>query len=315
MAGYIGSKSVLLSTSAANVTGDAEIGGNLTATGNFTSRGIDDNATSTAMTLDTSGNVLVGTTTPEIRGQSTIEGLAYRTGHSLDVATTSGLTANFNRMSTDGEIVRFRKNGTTVGSIGTINGDTYIGTGDTTLLFKDGNNAIYPRDATGATRDGAIDWGGASNRFKDLYLSGGVYLGGTGAANKLDDYEEGAFSPNFGGGSGNPTVTFTTNEGYYRKVGDLVFVQGRMTLSSASGGSGSLEIDGLPFTPVADAVLSVTRLQKLSIDVSASGPVGILVGPDFVYYTSNTTGNHSVLQVSHLTNTTSINFSGCYAVS
>jgi hypothetical protein len=28
-------------------------------------------------------------------------------------------------------------------------------------------------------------------RFKDLYLSGGVYLGGTVAANKLDDYETG----------------------------------------------------------------------------------------------------------------------------
>jgi len=148
----------------------------------------------------------------------------------------------------------------------------------------------------------------------DIEVSGGVYLGGTGSANNLDDYEEGTFTPNFGGSTGNPTVTFTTNEGYYRKVGDLVFVQGRMTLSSASGGSGSLEIDGLPFTPVSDAVLSVTRLQQLSIDISASGPVGILVGPGFVYYTSNTTGNHSALLASHLTNTTSINFSGCYAV-
>jgi hypothetical protein len=33
--------------------------------------------------------------------------------------------------------------------------------------------------------------------FKDLYLSGGVYLGGTGAANLLDDYEEGTWTPAF----------------------------------------------------------------------------------------------------------------------
>ena len=32
-------------------------------------------------------------------------------------------------------------------------------------------------------------------RFKDLYLSGGVYLGGTGSANQLDDYEEGTWTP------------------------------------------------------------------------------------------------------------------------
>jgi hypothetical protein len=32
-------------------------------------------------------------------------------------------------------------------------------------------------------RDNAISLGNSGNRFKDLYLSGGVYLGGTGAAN------------------------------------------------------------------------------------------------------------------------------------
>ena len=57
MAGYVGTKAVLLSTTAANVGGDADIGGDLTVGGAFTSQGIDDNATSTAMTLDASGNV------------------------------------------------------------------------------------------------------------------------------------------------------------------------------------------------------------------------------------------------------------------
>ena len=41
---------------------------------------------------------------------------------------------------------------------------------------------------------GAIDLGNGNNRFKDAYLSGGVYLGGTGSANKLDDYEEGTWT-------------------------------------------------------------------------------------------------------------------------
>jgi hypothetical protein len=39
----------------------------LTATGNFTSRGIDDNATSTAMTLDTSGNLGINTSSPDAK--------------------------------------------------------------------------------------------------------------------------------------------------------------------------------------------------------------------------------------------------------
>ena len=60
MAGYVGTKAVLLSTTAANVGGDADIGGALDVGGAFTSQGIDDNATSTAMTLDASGNVGIG---------------------------------------------------------------------------------------------------------------------------------------------------------------------------------------------------------------------------------------------------------------
>jgi hypothetical protein len=39
--------------------------------------------------------------------------------------------------------------------------------------------------------DASLDLGAAGVRFKNLYLSGGVYLGGTGSANYLDDYEEG----------------------------------------------------------------------------------------------------------------------------
>jgi hypothetical protein len=45
-------------------TGSATVGEDLTVTGNFTSTGIDDNATSTAITIDSSQNVGIGTTSP-----------------------------------------------------------------------------------------------------------------------------------------------------------------------------------------------------------------------------------------------------------
>ena len=60
MAGYIGSKTVNLSTTGADIAGDADVSGALDVGGAFTSQGIDDNATSTAMTLDASGNVGIG---------------------------------------------------------------------------------------------------------------------------------------------------------------------------------------------------------------------------------------------------------------
>ena len=77
MAGYVGTKAVLLSTTAANVGGDADIGGALDVGGAFTSQGIDDNATSTAMTLDASGNVGIGVSDPDskLEVQSSASGL------------------------------------------------------------------------------------------------------------------------------------------------------------------------------------------------------------------------------------------------
>jgi hypothetical protein len=65
MAGYIGTKAVNLSTTGADINGDANVDGSLTVGGAFTSLGIDDNATSTAITIDGSQNVGVGTATPD----------------------------------------------------------------------------------------------------------------------------------------------------------------------------------------------------------------------------------------------------------
>jgi hypothetical protein len=64
MAGYIGTRAVLLSTTAADVTGDMTVAGDTTVSGAFTSLGIDDNATSTAITIDASENVGIGTDSP-----------------------------------------------------------------------------------------------------------------------------------------------------------------------------------------------------------------------------------------------------------
>lgn len=83
--------------------------------------------------------------------------------------------------------------------------------------------------------------GGASNRYTDLYLSGGVYLGGTGSANKLDDYEEGDWTPSM------PGLTATIADGKYTKVGSLVTAQFRIQTSSATD-SAAAAISGLPFT-------------------------------------------------------------------
>ena len=80
----------------------------------------------------------------------------------------------------------------------------------------------------------------------DIEVSGGVYLGGTAAANKLDDYEEGTFTPNLTEG----TNSVSLGTSYYTKIGNLVTVlisAYSTNFSSLTAGS-ALRVSGLPFS-------------------------------------------------------------------
>ena len=69
----------------------------------------------------------------------------------------------------------------------------------------------------------------------------------TAAANALDDYEEGTWTPAYIGSTGNPTVTYDIQGGRYVKIGRVVHCEGRLRTDAKSGGSGNLKISGLPF--------------------------------------------------------------------
>ena len=215
--------------------------GDVTHTGAFTSQGIDDNANATAITIDSSENVLVGKTAI---GLSTT-GIDLRSNGLIQAIRDGGTTIELNRLTSDGTIADFRRDGTSVGTIGYGSGVLGFGQGTGNLgLF---NATVIPMgSSTGAASDGVISLGGSnSRRFKDLYLSGGVYLGGTAAVNHLDDYEEGTWTPTLttdGGGS----ATYANQIGWYRKVGNVVTV-GLQIYNTAHSGSGLCYITGLPF--------------------------------------------------------------------
>jgi hypothetical protein len=77
------------------------------------------------------------------------------------------------------------------------------------------------------------------NSQGNIYATGGIYIGGTAAANELDDYEEGTWTPVFSG------VTGGSQRGTYTKVGDLVTAYGYMEAGTATAVTAS--VSGLPF--------------------------------------------------------------------
>jgi hypothetical protein len=211
---------------------------------NSASSSIDDNGNATALTITSDEQVLIGKTSTGL----SVTGTQITSDGRLMVTRDGNQAADFNRKSSDGDIVKFQKDGTTVGSIGTQGGDLVLGTGDTGIKTVDTLATIVPYNTTtNSSRDASIDLGYPTNRFKNLYLSGGVYLGGTGSANKLDDYEEGTWTPTLGGNAVHDIQT-----GHYVKVGGLVYAF--VAIRPTSLGTGSTNrISGLPF-PTSDLV-------------------------------------------------------------
>ena len=137
------------------------------------------------MRIDSSGNLLVGTTDTSLYNNSgSGEGLSYFPSQFLTVATYQQETAIFNRLSNDGTIVQFRKDGATVGIIG-VGGSSaqpVIGSNNATaggtaagLRFDRANNSIQPWNVvSNASADDTIDLGYSSIRFDDIYATNGT---------------------------------------------------------------------------------------------------------------------------------------------
>jgi hypothetical protein len=144
-----------------------------------------------------------------------------------------------------------------VGAIGNTSVDFYItnnysGSTDRAGIKLSNNNKVIPME-NDASSDNVTDLGSTTSRWKDLYLGGGLYVGGTASANRIYDFEEGVFEPTLTPQtSGSVTIQSGTNELKYTKISGQVFIQGRLTITGSSSPVGSnLLVGNLPFTPSA----------------------------------------------------------------
>ena len=213
-----------------------------------TNDGSDNDAPTERARIDSSGNLFVGKTVQSIAtvGVTVVDGQVTATADGSDAI-------RLNRKSSDGSIIDLRKDGSTMGTIGVTSGGSssglYIGDGDVGLELDDANNAIYPYNTTTlSSSDNVIDLGDSNKRFKDIYLSGGAYIGGTGSANYLTDYEEGTWTPVIRGASTAGSYTFSTSYAKYIKVGKTVTVSAYLgNITQSSAGSNYIQVTGFPF--------------------------------------------------------------------
>jgi hypothetical protein len=130
--------------------------------------------TTEAMRLDASGNLLVGKTTTS----GSVAGLGLYNSGLLEAVADGNIAATLKRLNSDGEILRFRKDGSTVGSIGSRVGvlDLDINTAGSGRLSAGGTGVmgwntgldIFPHV------DNVSDVGTSGNRWDDIYATNGT---------------------------------------------------------------------------------------------------------------------------------------------
>ena len=210
-----GSGNITLSNNVASLTSAGAISGtNLTASG----------------TLGVTGNTTMGGTAA-ITGNTTV-------GGTLGVTGATSLSNNLSLVKNQAahtNIDVFNNSGSA-----SAKGQIRVGYDAANCLeiFRVGNNANI---LLNATQNGAIIFQGAGTERIRLTGDGLTFNGDTAAANALDDYEEGTFTPTM-----STAGSYGAQLGFYTKVGRIVHCQ--ITLQWVQSGTSTGTLGGLPFT-------------------------------------------------------------------
>ena len=175
------------------------------------------NGTTTAVTIDTSQNISLG----------------------------SGVTVNAYQGTSP-------SNGVYMGTVGGSSFFLATQTSTNTNLYLSKSSAVtdagYMRFYNNTTETGVISL--ASNTLNISNVSGIQFPAtqvASGNANTLDDYEEGDWTPTWVVASGSITANSSTS-GKYVKIGRTVYIWGYISYQSNSSASGAVKVGGLPFS-------------------------------------------------------------------
>ena len=187
--------------------------------------------------IDASGHVGIGLTPTN----------SFSFGKTLDIGSSTGAFV----------YVRDTDASDAVGGIGYSGSLLYIANekGDGSITFRTNNSAS---ERMRINSSGQVGIGTASPTDKlhvvgttnlagnsyltNAYVSGSIFLGGTGSANEISDYEEGSFDIVAGSGS-STSFNSSNDKGSYTKIGRQVTIAGQLRINS---GSGNVRI-ALPF--------------------------------------------------------------------
>ena len=195
-----------------------------------------------ALSLQANGRVGIGTTSPSQKLT-----VAYNNGSpwstsSLGVGMKIENTNAVNGVAAGLELRSFQNNGgASIQYIHAVNDGTSSYGSDLVFSTRVAYTGGY-RESCRITNAGSLKFpSGHGIDFSSTSQASGS------SSELLDDYEEGTWTPALQTSNNNYSGTQSTQDGIYVKVGRSVWVFGRINRGSVTGGSGGVQITGLPF--------------------------------------------------------------------
>ena len=196
-----------------------------------------------SMRIDSSGNLLVGTTSAATSSTLNVVGAGYQPIY-VNTTIAGGGGAAFSRSGTQAMYVG------TAGSSWLTGSSTADGLmrSEANMLFSVGNTECMRIPAAGGLQVvNCVSVGNATPANSGAGITFPATQSASSDANTLDDYEEGTWTPVINGTSTAGTASYSPQNGKYTKIGRLVFVELYIVWTGGTG-SGDLSIGGLPFT-------------------------------------------------------------------
>ena len=243
------------------------------------------------MRIDSSGNTTFTTGTNDSVKITGAENSAYIDSSKIADVATKGIFIALSRPE-DGNV--------TVNGIG-----TYDASGKNNLAITSRSDIVF------AGNDGEM------GRF--LLAGGLTFNGDTAAANALDDYEEGNFTPTFVA-TGGTAPSGQTGTGQYTKIGDVVYITGQITWTGAGSGGSNMYI-ALPFAVISDARAGMAIGLNSGVQHTANHQLHLVPELNnsvmYVIETQPDSAGHTHLSYGNVVTSASdiFSFSGCYHTS
>ena len=151
-----------------------------------------------------------------------------------------------------------------------------------------------------------------TDKLKVNIDAGGILFGSdTAAANTLNDYEEGNFTPIFAC-AGGTAPSSQTGTGQYTKIGDVVHLTGQINWSGAGSGGVNLRI-AIPFNLISDARAGLAIGLNSGVSYTSGHMLHLIpeINTNVVYVVSSPSdgSGHDHLNFSNVKNTGSTLFS------